>query len=132
MTITKEQERKALNKIRKIIAELGDDSYVAAVFEGCFEVAEQNIDNDWACSLKQQVESRDKEIFKLQLENSNLRLDLKAEKEYHEIALQNLQTASSNCADYKDTIFYLFCKRKDKNMLFSQKKAVPLQSQKQK
>ncbi len=35
-------------------------------------------------------------------------------------------------ADYKDTIFYLFCKRKDKNMLFSQKKAVPLQSQKQK
>lgn len=102
--VTKEQERKALDKIRKIIAELGSDSYVAAAFEGCFEVAEQNIDNDWACSLKQQVESRDKEIFKLQLENSNLRLDLKAEKEYHELALQNLQTASSNCADFKDTI----------------------------
>lgn len=97
MTITKEQERKALDKIRKIIAELGDDSYVAAAFEGCFEVAEQNIDNDWACSLKEQVESRDKEIHELQLENSNLRLDLKAEKEYHELALQNLQTTSSNC-----------------------------------
>ena len=95
--ITKEQERKALDKIRKIVAELGDDSYVAAAFEGCFEIAEQNIDNDWACSLKQQVESRDKEIFKLQLENSNLRLDLKAEKEYHEREIQNLQTASSNC-----------------------------------
>jgi len=97
MITTKEQERKALDKIRKIVAELGDDSYVAAAFEGCFEVAEQNIDNDWACSLKEQVESRDKEIFKLQLENSNLRLDLKAEKEYHELAVQNLQTASSNC-----------------------------------
>ena len=97
MIATKEQERKALDKIRKIIADLGEDSYVATAFEGCFEVAEQNIDNDWACSLKQQVESRDKEVFKLQLENSNLRLDLKAEKEYHELALQNLQTASSNC-----------------------------------
>lgn len=95
--ITKEQERKALDKIRKIIADLGEDSYVAAALEGCFEVAEQNIDNDWACSLKQQVESRDKEIFKLQLENSNLRLDLKAEKEYHEREIQNLQTANSNC-----------------------------------
>lgn len=102
--VTKEQERKALDKIRKIVAELGEDSYVATAFEGCFEVAEQNIDNDWACSLKQQVESRDKEIHNLQLENSNLRLDLKAEKEYHELALQNLQAASSNCADFKDTI----------------------------
>lgn len=97
MITTKEQERKALDKIRKIIADLGEDSYVAAAFEGCFEIAEQNIDNDWACSLKEQVESRDKEIFKLQLENSNLRLDLKAEKEYHELALQDLQIASSNC-----------------------------------
>lgn len=97
MITTKEQERKALDKIRKIIADLGEDSYVATAFEGCFEVAEQNIDNDWACSLKEQVESRDKEIFKLQLENSNLRLDLKAEKEYHELAVQNLQTTSSNC-----------------------------------
>lgn len=95
--VTKEQERKALDKIRKIVAELGSDSYVAAALEGCFEIAEQNIDNDWACSLKEQVESRDKEIFRLQLENSNLRLDLKAEKEYHELALKNLQTASSNC-----------------------------------
>ena len=97
MITTKEQERKALDKIRKIIAELGDDSYVAAAFEGCFEVAEQNIDNDWACSLKQQVESKDNEIYKLRLENCNLRLDLKAEKEHHELALKNLQTASSNC-----------------------------------
>lgn len=104
MTVTKEQERKALDKICKIIAELGDDSYVATAFEGCFEVAEQNIDNDWAYSFKQQVESKDNEIYKLRLENCNLRLDLKAEKEYHELALQNLQTASSNCADFKDTI----------------------------
>ena len=54
---TKEMERKALDKIRKIVSELGDDSYVATAFEGCFEVADRNIDNDWLCSLLQRAES---------------------------------------------------------------------------
>lgn len=52
---TKDQERKALEKIRKIIAELGDDSYVGTAFKGCFEIAEQNIDNDWGCSLRDDI-----------------------------------------------------------------------------
>ena len=54
---TKEQERKALEQIRKIVAGLGENSYVATAFEGCFEIAEENIDNDFACSMKQQYES---------------------------------------------------------------------------
>lgn len=58
---TKEQERKALERIRKIVAELGEDSYVATAFEGCFEIAEENIENDFACSMKQRVESAEKE-----------------------------------------------------------------------
>lgn len=53
--ISKDDERKALEKIRKIIDDLGADSYVAAAFAGCFEVAEDNITNDWAMSLKDQV-----------------------------------------------------------------------------
>lgn len=36
---TKEQERKALEKIRKIVEELGENSYVGTAFEGCFEIA---------------------------------------------------------------------------------------------
>ena len=54
---TKEQERKALEKIRKIVEELGEDSYVGTAFEGCFEIAEDNIENDFACSMKQRWET---------------------------------------------------------------------------
>lgn len=67
--ISKDDERKALAKIRKIIDDLGADSYVAAAFDGCFEMAEQNIENDWACSLKEQVES-------LQLQNEELHREI--------------------------------------------------------
>ena len=41
---TKQQERAALEKIRKIVAELGPDSYIATAFDGCFEDAEANVD----------------------------------------------------------------------------------------
>lgn len=57
---SKQQEREALQKIREIVSGLGDDSYLAMAFDGCFEIAESNIDNDFACSLKQQVESAEK------------------------------------------------------------------------
>lgn len=49
---TKEQERKALEQIRAIVKDLGDDSYIATAFEGCFEIAAENIENDAACSMK--------------------------------------------------------------------------------
>lgn len=49
---TKEMERKALEKIRKIVEELGEDSYIATAFEGCFEDAEYNIRDDAAYSMK--------------------------------------------------------------------------------
>jgi len=57
---TKEQERKALEQIRKIVAGLGEDSYIGIAFEGCFEVAEENIENDFACSMKQRAEAAEK------------------------------------------------------------------------
>jgi hypothetical protein len=59
---TKEQERKALEKIRKIVEELGENSYVGTAFEGCFEIAEENIDNDFACSMKQRAEAAEKNV----------------------------------------------------------------------
>ena len=42
MVATKEQELKALEKIKKIMADLGEDSYIGMAFEGCFEIAEDN------------------------------------------------------------------------------------------
>lgn len=54
---TKEQEREALAKIVKIIEGLGPGSYVGIAFEGCFKDAEDNIENDFGCSMKQKLES---------------------------------------------------------------------------
>lgn len=85
---TKDQERKALEQIRKIVEGLGPDSYIATAFDGCFEVAEENIENDFACSMKQRVEAvvventklRDK-IKALELDVRDLRLAIKKEKD---------------------------------------------------
>lgn len=59
---TKEQERKALAQIRKIVDGLGDGSYIGMAFEGCFEDAETNIENDWGCSMKQRAESAERKL----------------------------------------------------------------------
>lgn len=58
---TKAEEYKALEQIKKIVFALGADSYIATAFEGCFEVAEGNIDNDFACSMKQRAESAERQ-----------------------------------------------------------------------
>lgn len=57
MIATKEQERKALEKIKKIVDDLGEVSYIGMAFEGCFEIAEDNINNDFGCSFKSNLES---------------------------------------------------------------------------
>lgn len=59
---TKDQERKALEEIRKIVESLGEDSYIETAFEGCFEIAQENIDNDWACSMKDRAETAEHEV----------------------------------------------------------------------
>lgn len=62
---TKQQERDTLAKIKKMVAQLGPDSYLAAAFEGCFELAAENIENDWTCSMADRtrlVEMRAEEL----------------------------------------------------------------------
>lgn len=59
---TKRQERAALEKIRKIVDELGPDSYIATAFDGCFKDAEANIENDWALSMKDRWLTSDREL----------------------------------------------------------------------
>lgn len=54
---TKDQERRALEQIKKIVASLGENSYIGTAFEGCFEIAAENIENDFACSMKQRKEA---------------------------------------------------------------------------
>lgn len=81
---TKDQERKALEQIRKIVEGLGEESYIGRAFDGCFEIAEDNIDNDFWNSPKECVrtarENADEQRKKVQ--------ELKLELQYAEDSAQ--------------------------------------------
>lgn len=67
---TKQQERDTLEKIRKMVEQLGPDSYLATTFEGCFDLAAENIDNDWACSMADRARNAEKRVAELEDELS--------------------------------------------------------------
>ena len=80
--VTKNDERKALEQIKKIIEKLGDDSYIAVAFEGCFDIAEENINNDFACSMEQKYNNEHEQVVRLLKEISDWNDDyLKQEAE---------------------------------------------------
>lgn len=71
--MTKKKEREALDKIEKIIASLDDEnSYVRTAFDGCIQIAEQNIADDSLCSFPQRLSSAQAKIEKLEAENKDL------------------------------------------------------------
>lgn len=72
MSTTKEQERKALEKIMKIISDLGEDSYLKMAFDGCFEIAESNIDNDFGDSPRENLAYAEKQIKDLEAKIEHL------------------------------------------------------------
>lgn len=78
---TKEQERQAIQKIRKIVEGMGENSYLATAMEGVLETAEENIEYDAAFSLKGRAEVAEKEASKLKKENEELRITLKDAEE---------------------------------------------------
>lgn len=53
---TKEQERQAIQKIRKIVESMGENSHLVTAMEGVLEAAEENIEYDTAFSLKGRAE----------------------------------------------------------------------------
>ena len=79
--MTKEQERQAIQKIRKIVEGMGENSYLATAMEGVLETAEENIEYDAAFSLKGRAEVAEKEASELKKENEELRKALKEQQE---------------------------------------------------
>ena len=61
---TKDQERKALEQIKKLLASLGDDSYIVKAMDGMIADAEENIENDFYMSWKDRAEKAQKEFEK--------------------------------------------------------------------
>lgn len=87
---TKAQERETLEAIRKMVAELGPQSYVATAFEGCFEDAEQNIEYDFGCSQKRLADAAAEKVTELEAEIKKLRDQLaESEKNYEDARAVN-------------------------------------------
>ncbi|WP_455618857.1 hypothetical protein [Eisenbergiella sp.] len=79
--ITKEQERQAITKIKKIVEGMGENSYLATAMEGVLETAEENIEYDAAFSLKGRAELAEKSAYELNEENEELKKKLDEAKE---------------------------------------------------
>ena len=95
---TKDQEREALEKIKAILDTLGLDSYVGTAFEGCLEIAEENIENGFAFSMKQRVEAAVVENSRLKERVKELEDKLaESEKDY-----EAAHAAAHLVADEKD------------------------------
>lgn len=70
---TKDQERQAIEKIRKIVEGLGENSYVGFAMDGILELAEDNIREDTAYSMKERAEIAQKDARKAEKENKDLK-----------------------------------------------------------
>lgn len=104
---TKMEEKKSLEQIRKIIEGLGSGSYLSMAFEGCFEMAESNIENDFGNSPKDAIDTlrrnydaamaRVEELKKaneelsdeLQETKESCAMLIRKKNEYHDEAIKN-------------------------------------------
>lgn len=69
---TKQQERDALAEIQKIVETLGPDSYLAIAFEGCFDDARENIENDFALSMNGRWQDAEQKVETLKAQVTEL------------------------------------------------------------
>ena len=81
---SKQQERDALEKIRKIVDTLGPDSYLATAFAGCFQDAEDNIENDFAFSMSARWQHAEEQLKQKEAEIESLKAENARQAKHHE------------------------------------------------
>lgn len=101
---TKDQEREALEKIKAIVEALGPDSYIGTALEGCFEIAERNIENDFACSMKQSLLYYSEENDKLRAQVKELEEKLHQEIGEHQDVLTQLRIARGDIENLREAL----------------------------
>jgi len=106
MITTKEQERKALAKIREIVAGLGENSYVGTALTGCLDDAEENIECDFALSMYDRWQSSERKLEEAQTALSEIADKLIDEgqraDEAERIANNKIESADRWCTKYHD------------------------------
>lgn len=94
---TKQQERDTLAAIRRMVDELGPQSYLATAFEGAFEDAESNIENDFGDSMKARWEAAEKRVAQAVKETAEAKEELAQVR-------RELQTAEDDVNFYRDKV----------------------------
>ena len=93
---TKDQERETLEKIKAMVAELGPQSYLATAFEGCFEDAETNIENDFGDSMQRRWENSMEELSAAKEEINRLKAEIAAAQKKEETLQGQFDFASQH------------------------------------
>lgn len=96
---TKEQERKALERIREILAGIDSDGWVNTAFAGVIDDAETNIANDWALSMADRYESANNKIIDLHVQ---LRAMEERAKGAEALANAKIESADIWCTRYHE------------------------------
>ena len=97
---SKAEERKALEQINKIVEGLGgSNSYIGMALEGCFEIAESNIENDFGCSIQEQVKSMEKSRNDWMARCKYMELEHKKVVQELEAAKNNADALSKRCVE---------------------------------
>ncbi len=103
MIATKEQERKTLEKIKQMVAELGENSYLAAAFAGAFELAEQNIENDWGITTQEYIDraiKADENENRAKKELAAVKAELEGVRSAHQGTTKALEETSERAQKY--------------------------------
>lgn len=112
---TKAEERKALDKIRDILTELGP-GYVWTAFEGVMEDARENIESDFALSMKDRWKSAEEKYNDAKVDLDCMKADLddakaeinrlsesvKLEREYGNKKREELEEAVKEAVNWMD------------------------------
>ena len=99
MAATKEQERKALEKIAAIIADLGAGSYLDITFKGVLEQAEENITNDWGSNYKEMWEDAKTEAETERREKNQIIVSLHGLEDQIEQMTEDIESERSRAKD---------------------------------
>ena len=98
---TKDQERETLEKIKAMVAELGPQSYLKTAFEGVYEVAEMNIDEDAAYSFPGRVNILEEQLREMGSKYNAARSDVEVLNSQLDHVREQLAAAQEQIATLK-------------------------------
>lgn len=102
--VTKDQERKALEQIRKIVEGLGEDSYIGMAMIGVLEDAKENIENDWACSNYDRWQTAEQKLEQTKQGNLDLQEKLNEAKNQNLDLKKRIEDLENRCGEYHKNV----------------------------